>query len=121
MLWVVVIYFLSAIPSSHFKFKFPPGTDKVVHAAIYFVLCWLARRAFYNQNNFLMLKNSSFMGAFIFSVVYGLLDEYHQKFVPGRDADFYDLLADAGGALFYIAIASMLQRPDGVDQENSES
>lgn len=121
VLWVVIIYFLSAIPSSQLRFKFPPGTDKVVHAVIYFVLCWLARRAFYHQNSFPMLRNSSFMGAFIFSVVYGLLDEYHQKFVPGRDADFYDLLANAGGALLYVAIASMLHRPGGVDRENSES
>ena len=118
---MVIIYFLSAIPSSHFKFKFPPGTDKVVHAIIYFVLCWLARRAFYNQNVFLMLRNSSFLGAFIFSVVYGLLDEYHQKFVPGRTADFYDLIADTGGALLYVAIAWMFHGPDGADRENSKS
>ncbi|MDP2884516.1 MAG: VanZ family protein [Ignavibacteria bacterium] len=121
MVWVVLIFFVSGIPSSHLRFKFPPGTDKVVHAFIYFVLCWLARRAFYNQNTFLMLRNSSFLGAFIFSVVYGLLDEYHQKFVPGRGADFYDLLADAGGALLYVAIAWMVHRPEGADQESSKS
>ena len=121
VLWVVIIYFLSAIPNPHFKFTFPPGTDNVVHAIIYFVLCWLARRAFYNQNYFLMLRNGSFLGAFIFSVVYGLLDEYHQTFVPGRSAEFYDLLADTGGALLYIAIAWMLHRPEGADPENSKS
>ncbi|TSA20533.1 VanZ family protein [bacterium] len=121
LLWVVIIYFLSAIPSSHLNFKLPPGSDKVVHAIIYFVLCWLARRAFYNQTNFLILRSSSFLGAFIFSVVYGLLDEYHQTFVPGRDADFYDLLADTGGALLYIAIAWLVHRPEGADQEGSKS
>jgi VanZ family protein len=121
VLWVVLIYVLSAIPGAHFKFKLPPGTDKVVHAIIYFVLCWLVRRAFYNQNNFLMLRNGSFLGAFIFTVVYGLLDEYHQTFVPGRTADFYDLLADTGGALLYVAIAWMIQRPDGADQAESKS
>jgi VanZ family protein len=52
------------------------------------------------------------MGAFIFSVVYGVLDEYHQKFVPGRTADVYDLLADTGGALLFIAVAWMLKRDD---------
>jgi len=121
LLWVVIIYFLSAIPSSQLNFKLPPGSDKVVHAFIYFVLCWLARRAFYNQTSFLMLRNSSFLGAFIFSVVYGLLDEYHQTFVPGRDADFYDLLADTGGALLYVAIAWLVHRPEDADQEGSKS
>lgn len=32
-------------------------------------------------------------------VLYGLLDEFHQYFVPGRTVDIYDALADAAGAL----------------------
>jgi len=31
--------------------------------------------------------------------LYGILDEIHQYFVPGRSADVYDALADASGAL----------------------
>lgn len=28
------------------------------------------------------MKNSAFLGGFIFSCAYGVLDEFHQKFVP---------------------------------------
>ena len=31
--------------------------------------------------------------------LYGLTDEYHQSFVPGREASMYDALADALGGL----------------------
>ena len=31
--------------------------------------------------------------------LYGVLDEFHQYFVPGRSVEFYDALADATGGL----------------------
>ncbi|MDH3980911.1 MAG: VanZ family protein, partial [Gammaproteobacteria bacterium] len=33
------------------------------------------------------------------TALYGVLDEFHQSFVPGRNADVLDVLADASGAL----------------------
>ncbi len=36
--------------------------------------------------------------AFALSAVWGVLDEIHQSFVPGRDADVLDAVADATGA-----------------------
>jgi VanZ family protein len=37
--------------------------------------------------------------AMLVTVAYGVSDEFHQSFVPGRVADAYDLLTDAIGAL----------------------
>ncbi len=121
LLWVVVIYLLSSLPNPQLRFKIPPGSDKVLHAIIYFVLCWLSRRAFYHQDFFSPLRRSAYLGAFVFSVVYGFLDEYHQTHVPGRTWELYDLMADAGGALLYVAIAWMLQRREGNSAGNLES
>ena len=53
------------------------------------------------------------MGALIFSAVYGVLDEYHQGFVPGRSVEFYDFLADCGGALLYTSIFWLVQLRNG--------
>jgi VanZ family protein len=36
--------------------------------------------------------------AFTIAVAYGVTDEFHQSFVPGRDANPVDLLLDAVGA-----------------------
>lgn len=120
-LWILLIYYLSSQSNFHFKFKIPPGTDKIVHAVIYFVLCWLTRRAFFHQRTFPLLRTYALMGALIFSAVYGLLDEYHQSFVPGRSVEFYDFLADFGGALLYAAIFWLFERRSGDTERERES
>ena len=43
---------------------------------------------------------------FLFVIAYGLLDEFHQSFVPGRHPSILDaLIFDAGGGLLAIIIA----------------
>lgn len=37
---------------------------------------------------------------FLFIVLYGLSDEIHQYFVPGRSSSVFDLLVDSAGGLF---------------------
>ena len=46
--------------------------------------------------------------ALITATLYGLSDEIHQIFVPGRQFCIYDLLADAIGAIMGVLIASIL-------------
>tara|TARA_B100001123_G_scaffold446138_1_gene599636 strand:+ start:9177 stop:9470 length:294 start_codon:yes stop_codon:yes gene_type:complete len=42
--------------------------------------------------------------ALALSIFYGLTDEFHQTFVPGRVADVYDLLADTVGAIIGLFV-----------------
>ena len=113
-MWILVTFIFAYFPDLFFSSKLPPGTDQIVHAGVYFILCWLVQRAFYQQDAFPQLKRRSFLGAFIFSCVYGILDEFHQDFLPGRSSNMYDLLAGAAGALLYLAIALMVsQRKNG--------
>ncbi|HEV8713412.1 MAG TPA: VanZ family protein, partial [Candidatus Binatia bacterium] len=45
-----------------------------------------------------------------FTGLYGLSDEWHQVYVPGRCADLYDALADAyGGTLGGVALLLWLR------------
>ena len=44
-----------------------------------------------------------FSTAALLAVLYGLGDEVHQSFVPGRDASVGDVVADAAGALLGAA------------------
>jgi VanZ family protein len=43
--------------------------------------------------------------ALIFAIIYGLLDEFHQSFVPGRNPSLIDALGfDGGGATVLLLI-----------------
>jgi VanZ family protein len=116
LVWILVTVVFAYVPDLLFGIKLPRGADKIVHAGVFFVLCWLVQRAFYHQEAFPQLKKSSFLGAFIFSCVYGILDEYHQDFLPDQSPNIYGPLAGAGGALLYVAIASMVSRRNSGDR-----
>lgn len=44
------------------------------------------------------------------ATAYGLLDEYHQSFVPGRDPSAMDVLVDFIGALLAVLVIPRLHR-----------
>jgi VanZ family protein len=46
--------------------------------------------------------------AALFAIIYGATDELHQLFVPGRNADLYDVFADGIGGLLGASIATRL-------------
>ena len=120
-LWATVVYFLSAFPNLYMVLHLPLGIEKVVHAFLFLVLCWLAWRLFYNQEGFQMMRNSALLGAFVFCVVFGVLDEYHHNFVSGRSADPFNVVANIGGALLFVAIAVLLRRDGDKSEKSSKS
>lgn len=80
-------------------------SDKIVHFTIFGVLGWLfARTIFKSDNKF--LKRNYFMMVLVFVTLFAITDEIHQSFVPGRDADVFDLVADISGALLFLFIFS---------------
>ena len=46
----------------------------------------------------------------LFLSAFALGDEYHQKFVAGRNSDVLDTIADIIGALCVIALMSLRER-----------
>ncbi|HLA40898.1 MAG TPA: VanZ family protein, partial [Candidatus Glassbacteria bacterium] len=45
-----------------------------------------------------------YWSAFAMAALFGVLDELHQSFVPGRMMDWRDFIADSLGALIFIQI-----------------
>jgi VanZ family protein len=88
-----LIFFLSAQHNLCLN-GFPENSDKVVHAIIYMPLAFLL----YFSLNKSGCRRSLFIVAFIFAGIYGITDEFHQYFVPGRFASAGDVAADFFGA-----------------------
>ncbi len=78
-------------------------TRKVAHFTEYALLGMLAARAFRGSPR-PGLQGRWFVAALGLVVVYSLLDEYHQAFVPSRTASVYDSLIDTIGGLTALIV-----------------
>ena len=94
-----LIFFVSSLsyPEEHLPSFLEEIGDKALHAMEYGLLGILSYRAFQNGANAWCARHALFL-AVALAVLYGFTDELHQWFVPRRDADPMDLLADAAGA-----------------------
>jgi VanZ family protein len=91
---MAVLYWLSSKPSLPTPDLFW-GQDKVEHAVAFGLLGFLFASSF-RAGKKVSLRKRVIMVTFLVGV-YGFFDEAHQFFVPGRDASFFDLCADAMG------------------------
>jgi VanZ family protein len=70
--------------------------EKSAHTFEFAVLGVLSLRALAAESS---VNRRSFMVAVILAWLYALSDEFHQSFVPGRSADWIDVLFDWLGAV----------------------
>lgn len=78
-------------------------SDKFVHAGVFFVLAYLVHVALFHQGN-RRLSQYSLIITVLFVMIFGVLDEFHQSFTPGRSVDPFDVVADTFGAVMYASI-----------------
>ena len=76
---------------------------KLAHFTEYAVLGFFAARAF-STSSLRSLKRRWFFIALFLIVMYALLDEYHQSFVPSRTASIYDSMIDSIGGVAGLLI-----------------
>lgn len=111
LLWAAVIFVVSGSPN---PFPFVPKglltQDKLIHAAVYALLALLVRLALAGTR---LAAGPALLLAFGLASAYGVSDEFHQSFVPNRDASAGDLVADAVGALAGAAAAGVVLRRQG--------
>ena len=105
--WAFVIFVVSSLSSPP---ELPgPATAEVGHLAGFAVLGLLALRAAAGGRwTGVTPRTAAF--AWGLSVLYGVIDEWHQSFVPGRMMTSEDLVADAAGAGLAIAAALLIAR-----------
>lgn len=78
-------------------------TRKIAHLTEYALLGILAARAFRGSPGE-RLRARWFVASLALIVVYALIDEYHQSFVPSRTGSIYDSLIDMTGGLAALVI-----------------
>jgi VanZ family protein len=109
-IWAAFIFWLSSLTTlPHIKTPII-SADKLAHMSVFFVFCWFSRRALFFQSSSLFIKRWSLIGAFLLACIYGYFDEVHQIYVPGRSYDYFDMLADAIGALIFVILFTILDR-----------
>jgi VanZ family protein len=111
ILWAAVIFVVSSIPGNKLPKFAHLINDKVIHVSIFFLLGILVYRALepkVRPEGFDWRRLAIAISAVI---LYGLSDEFHQGFVPGRTVDVLDALADSlGGVLSAVIIWSNYRR-----------
>ena len=106
---MALVFLLSHQPDISDPFEIPDWlpADKLVHAGLYAVLAAL----FY-------LAGLGPVAAVVVTSLYGVTDELHQMFVPGRQPEFFDLVADFVGA---VAGVWLVRFPAGESSRRGES
>ena len=118
LLWASVIYYLSSQPGIDVPALFP-GQDKLFHLMAFGLLGFLAMGAVKPVKKRFKLWQALLVIALV--SLYGLLDETHQYFVPGRTTELYDVIADTVGGLLgvwtmYYLVRVLSRRSPGLPE-----
>ena len=109
--WAFVIFVLSALPNLRGAPSFP-FSDKIAHVILYAglgaALAWGWARS---------PQTVSHVALLIAGALYGITDEWHQMYVPGRTPDLADWIADVVGVLLgYGVTLNRVERVNGTSK-----
>jgi VanZ family protein len=94
--YMAIIWIVSSFETPTFPTSLFPMRDKGVHVVEYGVLGFLVTHACLRTfARHPRVRVALF--AILAGVLWGVLDEIHQAFVPGRSADLLDIVADSVG------------------------
>ncbi len=112
---IISIIFLILIAAEIFFFSSlsgPPGAKfPIISIAYHFIVFFLfAFFLFSSVNGKEKIKLKYLMIVIIISILYAFSDEFHQSFVPGRDAGIKDILTDTAGIFSSILIYNYMNK-----------
>ena len=104
LIWMGLIFWESAIGD----YSSVPGAkdghndflSSIVHVLSYLILCFLFIKSFIVSG---VERNKSIIYGFLLASLYGITDEWHQYFVPGREMHFGDWLLDVAGSFIVFS------------------
>ena len=93
-----MIFYLSHQPGDFVQLPQVFGLDKLLHFSVYAVL---AGTVLYGLHPFVRNFDPAVpaLAVILFCLLFGIADEFHQSFIPGRSVSIWDVAADGLGAL----------------------
>ena len=110
----VAILLLTGLPGSLLpKAKPAIGLDKIAHIIMFlgfsFITLWGYRKPY--QENGKNYRIKAIAITIVISILFGALTEIMQEaFIPGRDGNIFDWIADVLGAVFGVCLYYFFQR-----------
>lgn len=101
-LWAALLFLLSSLPSQSVPTLGIRYEDLFLHFIVYAVLGYFLGIAFMHSQD--SIKWKTILIAALIGILYGASDEFHQKFVSGREAAVSDFWADSAGIIFGLTI-----------------
>jgi len=98
IIYAGIIFYSSSLSKPLGKIILFPHADKLIHFFEFAFLGLLLRRALLNASRS-CFKQYHIFWTCIFGIMYGISDEFHQYFVPGREVAVWDLFCDSIGVL----------------------
>lgn len=100
LFWAVLIFLLSShsFHTGWFKRVQKNHADWLVHVIEYSFLGFLLARALWRHSLFWRHPGKIWVTVMFVCIAYAASDEYHQRFVPHRDSNVQDVMADTVGA-----------------------
>lgn len=108
--WGPAVAWMAAtfVVSHQSRMEIPFGApDYIGHGVSYAVLGGLLMRALAG-GTLRSMRAAIILPAVLIATAYGLTDEFHQSFIPGRMASWSDIAADGVGALVGACAAAAL-------------
>jgi hypothetical protein len=114
LLFMAVLYWLSSLPGTPLPddpalyglfYWVPPSVQNALHVPAFAVLSWAF---WWALGAWLRVPSARAISACAIASVYGVFDEWHQSFVPGRYASLTDVTLDVAGAVLGIWLAAWL-------------
>lgn len=99
LLTLAIIFGLFVLGTQPFAVRLiPTPWDKLSHCGLFALLTWGIGLASGHR------EKQRLMTAATAALLVGMLDEYHQAYLPGREAGWDDLAADITGIIIGIAL-----------------
>ncbi|MDP1990417.1 MAG: VanZ family protein [Syntrophales bacterium] len=109
LVYAGLIFLLSSVPKFPDMFPSFSGFDKIAHFSEYYLFGCLICRWLLTEKSRFANRHALFLTILI-GTLYGISDEWHQSFVPGRDASIWDAVVDALAVVTAAATYSWLMR-----------